>query len=97
MLRLFVTVILSPSPLPAILIPLACALIKAGYIVLIAVPHAKEAEDVENKIGAVVEAAAAKRRRADAEITHGTLRVLCYDPEDVSCSAPASVCGDTNG
>jgi hypothetical protein len=39
---------------------------------------------VENKIATVVEAAAAKRRRADAEVTHGTLRVLCYDPEDVS-------------
>lgn len=78
------TVLLSPSPLPALLIPLACSLLNAGYIVLVVVPHAKEAERVEAAISAIVEAQAMRKRAGGpADATHGTLRVLCYDPEDV--------------
>ncbi len=76
--------ILAPSPIPSFLIPLTCALLKAGYIVLVAVPHAKEAEDVESKISAIVEGSAVRKKKVDAETGHGTLRVLCYDAEDVS-------------
>lgn len=78
-------VILAPSPLPALLLPLACSLLNAGYIVLVVVPHAKEAERIEAQIAAIVEGQAVRRRHAAgmSDASHGTLRVLCYDPEDV--------------
>lgn len=70
------TVILSPSPLPPILWPLTISLLRAGYIVLVAVPRVEDAEAMERHLAGLEERSA--------------LRVLIYDPEDVSrCAASA--------
>ena len=50
--------------------PLAVSLLKAGYVVLIAVPHVDDAEALEKRLAPLEERSA--------------LRVLIYDPEDVS-------------
>ena len=63
-------VILSPSPMPPMLWVLTLTLLKAGYVVLVAVPHVDDAEALE-------------KRLAPLEEKSG-LRVLIYDPEDVS-------------
>ena len=65
-----ITVLLVPSPSPPILVPLAASLLKAGYIVIVAVPQVKEAEALERRLSGLNEKSA--------------LRVLIYDPEDVS-------------
>ena len=62
--------LLVPSPSPPILVPLAATLLKAGYIVIVAVPQIKEAEGLERRLSGLEEKSA--------------LRVLIYDPEDVS-------------
>lgn len=49
---------------------LTVTLLKAGYIVLIAVPRVEEAESIEKRLSTLEERSA--------------LRVLIYDPEDVS-------------
>jgi hypothetical protein len=67
-------VILAPSPTPPLLVPLAASLLKAGYVVLIAVPQVKEAEVVERRLSGLQEKTA--------------LRVLIYDPEDPSTFPP---------
>ena len=56
--------------MPPMLWPLAVSLLKAGYIVLIAVPHIDDAEQLEKRLAPLEEKSA--------------LRVLIYDPEDVS-------------
>jgi len=63
-------VLLVPSPSPPILVSLAASLLKAGYIVIVAVPQVKEAEALERRLSGLNEKSA--------------LRVLIYDPEDVS-------------
>lgn len=63
-------VLLAPSPSPPLLVPLAATLLKAGYIVIVAVPQVKEAESLERRLSGLEERSA--------------LRVLIYDPEDVS-------------
>ena len=63
-----IPVILSPSPLPPLLSPLIVTLLNAGYIVLVAVPHAEEAGRLEGEL---------------AIVSRSALRVLIYDPEDV--------------
>jgi hypothetical protein len=52
------------------LMVLTVTLLKAGYIVLIAVPRVEEAESIEKRLSTLEERSA--------------LRVLIYDPEDVS-------------
>jgi hypothetical protein len=52
------------------LMVLTVTLLKAGYIVLIAVPRVEEAESIEKRLSTLGERSA--------------LRVLIYDPEDVS-------------
>jgi hypothetical protein len=52
-------------------------LLKAGYIVIVAVPQVKEAEALERRLSGLEEKTA--------------LRVLIYDPDDVSCEDPFSV------
>lgn len=56
--------------MPPILIPLTATLLRAGYIVLIAVPQVKDAESVERRLSGLEE--------------RSGLRVLIYNPEDVS-------------
>ena len=67
---MMIKVLLVPSPSPPILLPLAASLLKAGYIVIVAVPQVKEAEALERRLSGLNEKSA--------------LRVLIYDPEDVS-------------
>lgn len=55
--------------MPPMLCPLAVTLLKAGYIVLIAVPHIEDAEQLERRLTLDEKSA---------------LRVLIYDPDDVS-------------
>lgn len=52
------------------LLPLVASLLKADYIVIVAVPQVKEAESLERRLSGLDE----KRG----------LRVLIYNPEDVS-------------
>jgi len=63
-------VILAPSPLPPMLWPLSISLLKAGYIVIIAVPDVDEAEILEKRLAPLEQKSA--------------LRVLIYDPNEVS-------------
>jgi hypothetical protein len=51
-------------------VPLAATLLKAGYIVIVAVPQVKEAEALERRLSGLEGKSA--------------LRVLIYDPDDVS-------------
>ncbi|KAI9639471.1 uncharacterized protein MKK02DRAFT_39770 [Dioszegia hungarica] len=67
-------VILSPSPMPPLLLPLAVSLLRSGYIVLIAVPHVDDAEQLERKLSGLEE--------------KNALRVLIYDPDDSSTFPP---------
>lgn len=67
-------VILSPSPVPPLLVPLAASLLRAGYIVFVALPHSKDADSLERRLSGLDEKSA--------------LRVLIYDPDDVSGSCP---------
>jgi len=62
-------VILSPSPMPPLLWVLTVTLLRAGYIVLVAVPRVADADALEKKLGPLPE--------------RSGLRVLIYDPEDV--------------
>lgn len=64
-------VLLSPSPIPSLLWPLAVTLLRAGYIVLIAVTRSEEADQLERRLNLDEKSA---------------LRVLIYDPENVSPS-----------
>jgi hypothetical protein len=59
-----------PSPTPQLLLPLVATLLKADYIVIVAIPDVKEAEALERRLSALREKSA--------------LRVLIYDPKDVS-------------
>lgn len=61
--------ILAPSPMPHILVPLAASLLRAGYIVLIAVINNRDAQSLEKRLNGLEERSA--------------LRVLVYDPDDV--------------
>lgn len=63
-------VILSPSPMPPLLWVLTVTLLKAGYIVLVAVPRVEDAESLEKRMSPLDEKTG--------------LRVLIYDPDDVS-------------
>ena len=67
---MLMTVILAPSPMPPILWVLTVTLLKAGYVVLVVVPKVEDAEALEKRMNALQEKSA--------------LRVLIYDPEDVS-------------
>jgi len=49
---------------------LTVTLLKAGYVVLVAVPHVEDAEALEKRLAPLDEKSG--------------LRVLIYDPEDVS-------------
>jgi hypothetical protein len=70
-------VILSPTPMPPILWPLTISLLRAGYIVLVAVPRVEDAEAMERHLAGLEERSA--------------LRVLIYDPEDVSRHAASAL------
>ncbi|AAW40726.1 hypothetical protein CNBA1720 [Cryptococcus deneoformans B-3501A] len=67
-------VILAPSPMPHILVPLAASLLRAGYIVLIAVTNNRDAQSLEKRLNGLEERSA--------------LRVLVYDPDDPSTFPP---------
>ncbi|KAK4689071.1 hypothetical protein P7C73_g1033, partial [Tremellales sp. Uapishka_1] len=67
-------VILSPSPMPALLAPLTATLLKAGYIVLVSVPQVKDAEQLERRLSGLEQKSA--------------LRVLIYDPDDTTTFPP---------
>ncbi|WWC89436.1 uncharacterized protein L201_004360 [Kwoniella dendrophila CBS 6074] len=67
-------VILAPSPMPPILIALAASLLRAGYIVLVAVPKSKDADQLERRLSGLEEKSA--------------LRVLIYDPDDTTTFPP---------
>lgn len=58
--------------MPALLWPLAVSLLRAGYIVIVAVPHVEDAEQLEGRLSGLKE--------------KNALRVLIYNPEDVSFS-----------
>lgn len=64
-----IIVILAPSPMPPILVPLAATLLRSGYIVLIAVTNNRDAQSLEKRLNGLEERSA--------------LRVLVYDPDDV--------------
>lgn len=63
-------VLLSPSPMPPILWTLTITLLKAGYVVIVVVPRAEDADALEARLSPLPEKSA--------------LRVLIYDPDDVS-------------
>ncbi|BEI87783.1 uncharacterized protein CcaverHIS019_0105010 [Cutaneotrichosporon cavernicola] len=63
-------VILAPSPTPPLLVPLTASLLKNGYVVIVAVPHVKEAEALERRLSGLAE--------------KGALRVLIYDTDDAT-------------
>ncbi|KAK1924121.1 hypothetical protein DB88DRAFT_489160 [Papiliotrema laurentii] len=67
-------VILSPSPMPPLLWVLTVTLLKAGYVVLVAVPRVEDAEALEKRMGPVDEKTG--------------LRVLIYDPDDINTFPP---------
>ncbi|KAL1413539.1 hypothetical protein Q8F55_001313 [Vanrija albida] len=67
-------VILAPSPVPPLLVPLAASLLKAGYIVIVAVPQVKEAEALERRLSGLTE--------------RNALRVLIYDTENSATFPP---------
>lgn len=67
-------VILAPSPTPPILVPLTASLLKAGYVVIVAVPLVKEAEALERRLSGLQE--------------KGALRVLIYDTDDSTTFPP---------
>ncbi|KAK6910212.1 hypothetical protein I203_104244 [Kwoniella mangroviensis CBS 8507] len=67
-------VILAPSPMPPLLIPLAASLLRAGYIVLVAVPKSRDADQLERRLSGLEEKSA--------------LRVLIYDPDDTTTFPP---------
>lgn len=66
--------ILAPSPTPPLLVPLTASLLKAGYVVIVAVPHVKEAENIERRLSGLGEKTA--------------LRVLIYDTDDATTFPP---------
>jgi hypothetical protein len=55
--------------MPSMLWPLAVCLLKAGYIVIIAVPDVEDAESLEKRLSPLEQKSA--------------LRVLIYDPDEV--------------
>lgn len=67
-------VILSPSPMPPILWTLTVSLLRAGYIVLVAVPNVDDAEQLEKRLTGLA--------------SKNALRVLIYDAEDSSTFPP---------
>ncbi|WVQ80634.1 hypothetical protein IAT38_002739 [Cryptococcus sp. DSM 104549] len=67
-------VILAPSPMPPLLVPLAASLLRAGYIVLVAVPNTRDADSLERRLSGLEEKSA--------------LRVLIYDPDDTATFPP---------
>ncbi|ODO08799.1 hypothetical protein L198_00532 [Cryptococcus wingfieldii CBS 7118] len=67
-------VILAPSPLPPLLVPLAASLLRSGYIVLVAVTNNRDAQSLERRLSSLEERAA--------------LRVLIYDPDDSTTFPP---------
>ncbi|WRT66264.1 uncharacterized protein IL334_003217 [Kwoniella shivajii] len=67
-------VILAPSPMPPLLVPLAASLLRAGYIVLVSVPNTKDADQLERRLSSLEEKSA--------------LRVLIYDPDDINTFPP---------
>lgn len=67
-------VVLAPSPLPPLLLPLCASLLRSDYCLLVAVPRASEAEQVEADL--------AKVQGKDG--WKGNFRVLCYSAADVS-------------
>ncbi|GMK59570.1 hypothetical protein CspeluHIS016_0801760 [Cutaneotrichosporon spelunceum] len=67
-------VILAPSPTPPLLVPLTASLLKNGYVVIVAVPHVKEAEALERRLSGLAE--------------KGALRVLIYDTDDATTFPP---------
>lgn len=60
--------------MPPLLWPLAVTLLRSGYVVLIAVPHSEDAEQLERRLNLEEKSA---------------FRVLIYDPEDVGIEGGA--------
>ena len=72
--------ILSPTPFPALLLPLVLSLLNNDYIVFVAVPRAKDADELERKVKA--------NEKIKAKGLAVVFRVLVYDPADVSTHKP---------
>ena len=68
--------ILAPSPLPPLLLPLILSLLNNDYIVFIAVPKSKVADDLERKIKL--------NEKVKAKGLSVAVRVMVYDPVEVS-------------
>ena len=68
--------ILAPSPFPQLLLPLILSLLNNDYIVFVAVPKSKDAEDLEKKIKL--------NGNVKAKGLSVVARVMVYNPADVS-------------
>jgi hypothetical protein len=68
--------ILAPSPFPQLLLPLILSLLNNDYIVFIAVPKSKDADELEKKIKL--------NEKVKAKGLSVSVRVMVYDPAEVS-------------
>lgn len=73
-------VILSPSPLPPLLLPLCALLLRSDYCVLVTVPGAKEAEKLEADLAKIQQ----QHQTKEKDGWKGNFRVLCYSATEVS-------------
>ncbi|KAJ9125444.1 hypothetical protein QFC22_000405 [Naganishia vaughanmartiniae] len=72
--------IMSPTPFPALLLPLVLSLLNNDYIVFVAVPGAKDADELERKVKA--------NEKIKAKGLGVVFRVLVYDPADSTSLEP---------
>lgn len=70
--------ILAPSAFPPLLLPLVLSLLNNDYIVFVAVPKSKDADELERKIKA--------NEKVKAKGLSVAVRVMVYDPAEVSLS-----------
>jgi hypothetical protein len=68
--------ILAPSPFPSLLVPLILSLLNNDYIVFVAVPKSKDADELERKIKA--------NEKVKAKGLSVAVRVMVDDPAEVS-------------
>lgn len=68
--------ILAPAPFPPLLVPLILSLLNNDYIVFVAVPKSKDADELERKIKA--------NEKVKAKGLSVAVRVMVYDPAEVS-------------
>ncbi|KAJ9109141.1 hypothetical protein QFC21_000469 [Naganishia friedmannii] len=72
--------ILSPTSFPVLLLPLVLSLLNNDYIVFVAVPRAKDADELERKVKA--------NEKIKAKGLGVVFRVLVYDPADSTSLEP---------